>query len=168
MAQQVSDNDIECAVPYAGKEFDLVAMYDVLEHLENEISSLKNIHKALRKNGILMITVPAYMFLWSKHDEMVHHKRRYTREDLVRLVASQGYQVERSSYFNTWLFPPIALVRLIRRMCKSDVHHQEDKLANPADWINRILYRVFASEKYLLKLSNLPFGVSILLVARKA
>jgi len=145
-------------IPSFNQTFDLICMFDVLEHVEKDTETLKALKNILKKNGKLIVTVPAYNWLWSEHDNHLHHKRRYTRKRLEVDAKSAGWDVESSTYFNTILFPIIAIIRRSERIFK------KGKFANadlPHKYINKILTFVFRSEKYLLKLIRLPFGVSI-------
>ncbi len=110
-----------------------------------------------------MITVPAFEFLWSAHDEIHHHKRPYTKQMLTALFKNAGYTVRYISYFNTLLFPMIALVRVIGNL--SGRRNASD--AKPGNkLINDMLYRIFKSERVLLPNMTLPFGVSLLALAK--
>lgn len=151
-------------IPFEGERFDLIAMLDVLEHVEDDRGALVNLRKRLKPGGRLLLTVPAYMFLWSRHDEINHHQRRYTRGPLVRLVQETGYHVRHASYFNTLLFPLVLGVRTLNNLLGRD---EGSDLAMPSPPVNKLLTRVFASERHLVPRAALPFGVSILLVARK-
>jgi 2-polyprenyl-3-methyl-5-hydroxy-6-metoxy-1,4-benzoquinol methylase len=147
---------------FNGKKFQLVLFLDVIEHIEDDLAVVSIAKQYLSENGIVMITVPAFQFLWSAHDEIHHHKRRYTKESLTSLLLRAGYTVRYITYFNTLLFPIIALIRavgnLTGRRNASDAK-PENKL------INDMLYRVFKSERVLLPNISLPFGVSLLAVA---
>jgi SAM-dependent methyltransferase len=143
---------------------DVVTMFDVIEHLEDDLGALRRIHAVLPPGGVLVCTVPAFSFLWSEHDVVNHHFRRYTHRTLRGRLESAGFTVERISYFNAVLFPMIAAVRLLRpkgrRPGRSDMRM-------PAQWVNRILKKVFAAERFLLRFISLPFGVSLVAVCRK-
>ncbi|MGQ9805589.1 MAG: class I SAM-dependent methyltransferase [Chlorobiales bacterium] len=147
---------------FNGKKFQLVLFLDVIEHIEDDHATVSIAKQYLSENGVVMITVPAFQFLWSAHDEIHHHKRRYTQKSLVNLLEKAGYTVRYITYFNMLLFPMIALVRVVGnlsgRRSASDAK-PENKL------INDVLYRIFKSERALLPNFNLPFGVSVLAVA---
>jgi SAM-dependent methyltransferase len=150
-------------LPFGGKPFDLIALLDVLEHVAADEASLAALHARLKPGGTLLVTVPAYRFLWSAHDEVNHHVRRYTRGDLVRKLRAAGFHVRRATYFNTLLFPVIATVRLAgRRAGKTG-----SDLALPGDALNSLLTRIFASERLVVPRLSLPFGVSLLAVAER-
>lgn len=149
-------------VPIDPGRADVVLMLDVLEHLDGEASALGAARKLLAPEGLLVITVPAYQWLWSAHDVALGHRRRYTRARLRGAAEAAGFVVERISYFNTLLLPAIAAVRLRRRLLGRDGHD----LHRPAPMVNRALERVFAFERRLLTRLDLPFGSSLLLIAR--
>lgn len=146
-------------------QFDLITMFDVLEHIEEHSEVLQTARSLLKPGGYLMLTVPAFMFLWSAHDNHVHHKRRYTRKDIYSLLADAGFCIARVSYFNTLLFPAIAGIRLLQRAFKIRTTKTDFDMELPR-WLNAILAHIFGSERFLLKYINLPIGVSIFCAAK--
>jgi SAM-dependent methyltransferase len=151
-------------IPYEKNFFDLIIALDVLEHVEQDVNSLKTIHSHLVSDGKALITVPAFMFLWSKFDELNEHKRRYTLTELNTKLVEAGFTVEKISYFNTILFPIVFVVRMLNNALKRDGASDIDMPSLP---LNFVLAKIFGIEKYLLKFMNFPFGVSILAVVRK-
>jgi 2-polyprenyl-3-methyl-5-hydroxy-6-metoxy-1,4-benzoquinol methylase len=151
-------------IPYEENFFDLVTALDVIEHVDRDIDSLKAIRSRLISDGKAVITVPAYMFLWSTFDEMNEHKRRYTLTELNTKLVQAGFIVEKITYFNTLLFPVVYIVRKLNNFLKRDGASDVDMPNGP---LNFVLKGVFGIEKYLLRFVNLPFGVSILAVVRK-
>ena len=141
---------------------DVVLLLDVLEHLEDPAAALATARRALAPGGALVVTVPAYQWLWTGHDVALGHRRRYTARALRRLVAGAGFRVRRVTYFNTLLFPVIAVARAWKRLA-GDARHDLRRLPEP--W-SRWLERVFALERYLVPRVSLPFGSSLLLLAR--
>jgi SAM-dependent methyltransferase len=147
---------------FNGKKFQLVSFLDVIEHIEDDLAVVSIAKSYLSDTGYLMITVPAFQFLWSAHDEIHHHKRRYTKDSLTNLLEKAGYTVRYITYFNTLLFPMIALIRAMGNL--TGRHNASD--AKPANkLLNDTLYQVFKSERALLPKVNLPFGVSLLAIA---
>jgi hypothetical protein len=144
----------------------VVAALDGLEHIGDDVGALETLGDALVPGGLLMVTVPAYGWLWGPHDELNHHVRRYSRRDLRAAVEAAGFEVERTTYFNSLLFPVAAAVRLARRYL---IRHQEATahLAVPGRTVNELLTRVFAAERRVLRHVDLPFGVSVLALARR-
>jgi SAM-dependent methyltransferase len=143
-------------------QFDLIAMFDVLEHIEDQLGTLTTIKQSITRNGILAISVPAYMFLWSPHDDAVHHKIRYTIGNLRQILESAGFEILYSSYFNTLLFPLILVFRLLRRWFSQD-NQSDIKLPNPV--LNKIFTIIFGLEKFFLPKFKFPCGLSIIVIA---
>ena len=149
-------------VPIDPGTADVVLMLDVLEHLDAESAGLGAARKILVPGGLLVVTVPAYQWLWSAHDVHLGHRRRYTRARLRGAVEGAGLVVERVSYFNAALFPAVAAVRCAQRLARRDGHD----LQRPAPAVNRALAAVFALERHVVSRVDMPFGSSLLLVAR--
>lgn len=150
-------------VPYEKRFFDLITALDVIEHIDRDTDSLATIRSLLVSGGTAVITVPAYMFLWSSFDEMNEHKRRYTLAELQEKLVKVGFKVEKISYYNTLLFPVVFAVRMLNNIMKRDGASDIDMPSKP---VNFILEKIFGIEKSLLKFVNLPFGVSILAVVK--
>lgn len=134
--------------------FDFIACLDVLEHLENDELALAKIMNLMSESGKLLLTVPAYMFLWSKHDEILHHNKRYTLTEIEDLLNRVGLKIEFKSYFNMLLFP----LALVGRMIGKTGTRIPNKI------LNFIFLNIFTFEKYLLKFFNFPFGLSIVVI----
>ncbi len=144
--------------------FDLITMFDVVEHVEDHEGLLKEAHRRLAPNGHMLIAVPAYQWLWSKHDEVLHHKRRYTRTTLRPVVERAGFQVKHLTHFNTLLFPVAVLRRIVGRITGSNT---ADDLEVPSPVVNGILGGIFRLEKPVVSSITLPFGLSLLCLAEK-
>jgi SAM-dependent methyltransferase len=149
-------------IPLEAGRWDTVCLFDVLEHVADEAGALRACRRLLAPDGRLVVTVPAYQWLWSRHDELLGHRRRYTARALRAAVGAAGFAVERVTYFNTLLAPPIMAMR-IARVALGRSRHDLDR---PGPLTNRLLGRVFGAEASLLRFVSLPFGISILLVAR--
>jgi SAM-dependent methyltransferase len=142
-------------IPFPRRSFDLVCLFDVLEHIEEDVATLQALGALLAPGGHAVLTVPAYRWLWSEHDEFLHHKRRYTASELRRKIsAAGGLRVEEISYFNTLLFPLAAAARLLK----------VNGTAVPAPPINRLFHALFSAERFLVGRLPLPFGVSLVAV----
>lgn len=151
----------------AGRLFDAVLFLDVLEHLDDDGAALRGARELLAPGGVVLVTVPAFQFLWSQHDVANQHRRRYRRRELEALLTRNGFTVERSSYFNTVLFPVALAQRWIARVLGTGA---AAGLRVPPAPINRVMRRLFESEKRLLAARrgrSLPFGVSLLVVGRR-
>ena len=153
-----------------GKRYDVVTAFDVLEHLEDPLPALRAIHGALQPGGFFLCTVPAFPLLWSAHDELHHHFRRYRAPLLRGQLEQAGFTVRWTSHFNTWLFPGIAAVRLAERLLpgKTAAEGSSDLGKPPPAPLNAALEALFASERHLLAHVRLPFGVSLAAVGTKA
>lgn len=148
-------------IPFRGERFDLICMFDVLEHIDEDTQTLRALGSLLAPGGRLLVTVPAYQWLWSAHDEFLHHKRRYTAARLRRVADNAGLAVRRLSYFNTLLFPLAAIARLKDRLLGSGKATGTDVPSGP---VNSALERIFGLERHLLASASLPFGVSLMVV----
>ncbi len=146
-------------------DFDLVCAFDVIEHIEQDAGAIESLFKSLKHGGYAIFTVPAYQFLWSSHDEALHHKRRYTKESFAAILRQAGFQIEFISYYNTILFPLIALIRIAKKLF--GIRHGADDTMPRFDFINSALRAIFSLEKWILNPMTLPFGVSIVAVCRK-
>ncbi len=151
-------------IAYPDATFDLVVALDVIEHVSDDKKAIEEIKRVLKPGGIAILFVPAFMFLWGSTDVFSEHYRRYTRQELRAKLTAANFLPIRFSYFNTFLFPPIALWRLLNRIIP--LHsNSETELNNPL--VNSLLYAVFRSELSVLRFVNFPFGVSVLAVVRK-
>lgn len=148
-------------IPFAEKNFDLICMFDVLEHIEQDTETLLAIKKLLKKKGRILITVPAYQWLYGAHDEFLHHKRRYTANQLQGKTAAAGLKSTKMSYFNTILFPIAAIVRFKDKFLGNASATGTNV---PPAIINNIFQKLFGFERFLLERFNLPFGISLLCV----
>lgn len=148
-------------IPFTEQKFDLICMFDVLEHIEQDTETLSSIKKLLKKNGRILITVPAYQWLYGAHDKYLHHKRRYTANQLKRKIADADLRYSRISYFNTILFPLAAIVRLKDKWLGNAT---ASGTTVPPAIINNLFRELFGFERFLLQRIDLPFGVSLLCV----
>jgi SAM-dependent methyltransferase len=141
----------------------VVVLADVIEHLDDELPCLNAARRALAPNGVLIVTVPAYMFLWSPADEINHHRRRYTSRRL-RKVIEPLFAIEHVTYFNTLLFGLVLVGRVLESALRRPGN---DMAAVPSAPVNTALQNIFAAEAGIVPRRRLPFGVSILCIARK-
>lgn len=151
-------------LPFESDSFDLVLALDVIEHLQDDLPALRELHRVLRPGGLLLVTVPALQMLWSGHDEANGHYRRYTTSGVHRRIASAGFCVTLSTYFNALLFVPILAVRTLWRMRPEKTG--SDVFLVP-EFLNRILLEIFSFERRVIGRSKLPVGVSALCLAHK-
>ena len=148
--------------------FDLVTAFDVLEHLVDDAAAVDAMVAAARPGGHIVVTVPAMQWLWSDHDVVNHHHRRYNRAELVDVLEASGLRVEHASYFNTVLFPLAVMARLAGRFVRRDRPARSDlELELPSRTVNRILTTVFGAERGWIATRRSPFGLSLVAVASK-
>lgn len=144
---------------------DIMTFLDVVEHVEDDRQLLRDAYQRIASNGYILITVPAYRWMWSKHDDINHHKRRYSKESLRLLVRDAGFDIVHLTYFNTLLFPIAAAKRLLSRLLRLQ---EGDEFTIPPKPINALLHSVFALERLVVPRYSFPFGLSLLCLARKA
>jgi SAM-dependent methyltransferase len=153
-------------LPYEA-EFDAIGAFDVIEHIDDDTAVLTSIHRALKPNGIVILTVPQHKWLWSATDEQAMHKRRYTRQDLSAKLAAAGFAMLRCTSFVTTLLPVMYLSRLAKREqpagAEGDVYEFE---ISPA--ANTVCAAAMRIDEALIGMGvSLPVGGSLLAVARK-
>jgi SAM-dependent methyltransferase len=157
-------------IPYENNKFDLICLIDVLEHIDDDLGTLKNLHRLLKPGGKLLITAPAYKFLWSHQDEISQHKRRYIRSNLKNLISDAGFRVRYSTYFNTFFFPIVLTVRTFKSIARSllgkSVYEGND-YNMPSEPVNRLMTAIFSLERHAISRIPLPFGVSIMVIAQQ-
>lgn len=160
----------EGSLPFAAASFDLLIALDVIEHIGDDRAALKDYRRLLRPGGRLLLTVPAYRWLWSWHDQVNHHRRRYTRRSLGKVLAEAGLVEERLTYYCFLLFLPVALVRVLEKTLARLIGYRREELAFriPPLPVNRLLTRLFAAERHWLRRRGFPFGSSLLALARRA
>jgi SAM-dependent methyltransferase len=152
-------------LPHDDNTFDVVTALDVIEHLDDDLASLREMRRVLRPGGRVLLFVPAFMFLWGVQDDVSNHRRRYKLNELERVVEAAGFEVERATYANITFFAPILLVRAFMRLARIRPASGDFKINVPA--FNGVLGRVFGAERFWLSRMNFPFGVSALCVARR-
>ena len=151
-------------LPYEDASFDLVTGLDVVEHLDDDLSGLREMHRVLRPGGRALLFVPAFMFLWGVQDDISHHRRRYTLRELKQKVTEAGLSIERATYANISFFLPILIGRLLMRLTRIRPA-SENNITIGA--LNGLLGRILGAEGWWLQRMNFPFGVSIVCVARR-
>jgi len=160
-----SSENIKIVKDFNNKDFfDLIVVADVIEHIKDDKLIINQLSNSLKKNGKLLLTAPAYQFLFSNKDVALHHYRRYTKFSLNKLF-EENYTILKSSYFNFLLFLPLCISILIMKVLKIQFIDSVEK--KPNFLVNTLLYLVFISESILLKFINLPFGISILTFCKK-
>ncbi|MCX7765912.1 MAG: class I SAM-dependent methyltransferase [Candidatus Sumerlaeia bacterium] len=162
--------DLICAdvnyLPFTDSCCDLVFALDLLEHISDDEKVLQEIWRICRPGGMLLLTVPAHQFLWSEHDEALHHYRRYSMSQFYQLIVKSGFIPVKFSYCISFLFLPILIFRRLQKIIKSPAKPKTHLIILPK-LINSFLIWLLKLEAKLIRFINLPFGVSILVVAQK-
>ena len=151
-------------MPFAKQSFDCITALDVLEHVD-DFKSLKEICRVLRKSGIIIATVPAFPQLWSRWDEVLHHKRRYTQKTLKSVLQRNGFKIVKISYLHSFLFLPVLIIRAVKNLINRNYYPSDFKLSNRV--INYLLENIAKLEKFLIINARIPFGTSLIVVAEK-
>ena len=154
------------AIALRDQSVDVVTALDVLEHIREDLPALREMNRILKPSGKLIVIVPAYGFLWSEHDEALHHYRRYVARELRAKLTASNFEIERSTYFITGLFFPILFFRLWQGLRRTSIEASVSYRLPPL-WANRLLIWLLDVERSLLDHFNLPFGVSLIVVGRK-
>ncbi|HEX9481637.1 MAG TPA: class I SAM-dependent methyltransferase [Solirubrobacteraceae bacterium] len=153
-------------MPFADDSFDLAVSLDVVEHLEDDLGALREMRRTVATGGALLLTVPAYQWLWSGHDEINHHQRRYTRRSLQAVAEQAGWSQVRTTYFNSLLLPVAILLRVLDRVNTKTTESSLD-LWVPPEPVNRILELPLTLEAALIaRGGRIPAGLSLLSVFR--
>ena len=145
-------------------KYDLIIAADVVEHIKDDKKIIKNLSKHLKKNGHILITVPAFNFLFSSKDIALKHFRRYKKNNLKKLLKNH-FVIKKISYFNFFLFIPIVVSILFLKIRKKKYIKFAE--TTPTTLLNLFLFKVFNLEKIFLKFLNFPFGISIIVLAKK-
>ena len=156
-----------CELPFADASFDLITSFDVVCQCEPDLANdaLAGFWRVLRPGGLLLLRMPAYQWLFGRHDELVHNLRRYTRGEVARQLREHGFAIERSSYANCLLFPIAAIKRLKDRMLPPKQECSDVSVTG--GWANSLLATLLRAEAPLVSRVGLPFGLTIVALARK-
>jgi SAM-dependent methyltransferase len=153
-------------MPFAESSFDFAVSLDVIEHLEDDLAALRELRRTIAPGGALLVTVPAYQWLWSGHDQINHHHRRYTRRSLQRVAEQAGWKQTRTTYFNSLLLPIAVILRLLDRVATKTTESSLD-LWVPPEPLNWLLERPLSIEAALVaRGGRIPAGLSLLSVFR--
>ena len=155
------------ALPLATSSAHLLTALDVLEHMADDVAALAECHRVLRPGGHLLLAVPAYRFLWSEHDEALGHRRRYIASELHIKLNHSGFEVLKRSYVVFFPFAAILGYRLFRGIFPKNPLAPKASHVEVPGLLNRLFISLLALEASLLRKVNLPFGSSIVVVARK-
>ena len=152
------------ALPIQSEVFDTVVTLDTIEHIPDDHKAVSEIARILKPGGVLLLNVPAYQWLWGPHDVALMHQRRYTRTQVRNLLTTNGFKIERLSYHIFFLFPLVALSRFLSKFKKGE---PDAKLPSIPRWVEAMFTIIQRGEAAIITRSNLPWGSSIVAVARK-
>jgi SAM-dependent methyltransferase len=152
---------------FADSQFELITSFDVICNTNiDDAKAVANFHRWLQGTGYVLLTVPAYQFLHGKHDEVVHQDKRYTRKKLRRIFEQQGFEVLKITYTVSLLFPFALIKRIIDKLFgEKGKDHNEVKMPSP--FINALFLFAMRVENFALQFMPMPFGLSVLILARK-
>ena len=151
-------------LPYSNRSFDLVTCFDVLgqKHVDDK-KAISELYRVTKPGGYIFLRIAAYPFLYSLHDRLVSNEKRYNKDDFLRIIASKKISLLKISYVNMFLFPAIALKRILFKF-KTD--RQSDVFLLPG-WLNNVLLIPLLIEAWLIKYFDFPFGLSLVALVRK-
>jgi len=157
-------------LPFADASFDLVCLFDTIEHIPDDELALREVRRVLKPGGSVFVSVPAYQWLWSQNDKTAHHFRRYTRSRLRGVLERAGFVPRKVSYFNTLLLPLIVpsvlWQKLMDRLGRLPAGY--NNMSVPlAPWLNRVFTALMSSERFVLRWLSSPLGHSVLALARR-
>ncbi len=152
-------------LPFKEKQFDIVLLLDVLEHIKDDKRALQEARRVLKDNGLIILTAPALPFIWSKHDQMQGHFRRYKKTDFHELADKLDLEIQRLSYFNTFLLVPIGIIRKLSVLKPFGRLGEYDSKINfdiaKFTLLNKLLLGIFKTEINLSEILEYPAGVSL-------
>ena len=151
-------------LPYESGSFELVTALDVVEHLDDDVAGLREMRRVLRRDGRVLLFVPAFMFLWGVQDDVSNHRRRYTLPSLLQAVEAAGFAVEWASYANISFFLPVLVVRSMMRWLGL---RAATEYGINISLLNGPFSSLFAAERFVLERGKIPFGVSAVCIARR-
>lgn len=146
-----------------GKQYSLILMLDVLEHLESPVDALRRVLELLTPEGIVVITVPAFMVLWTNHDLLNHHHTRYTKQRFREVAQHGGFRIDEERYLYHWTCP----IKLAMHLVESIFHLKPAAPKIPAGWANETLFWMSRLEQKTLSIYPMPFGSSLMVVGGK-
>jgi SAM-dependent methyltransferase len=152
------------SLPFADGDFDVVLATDIVEHIEDDRKTLRELYRVLVPGGHVMVAVPAFPSLWGLQDVVAHHKRRYKMDNLIEKMRSSGFSIRRSFYFNYLLFLPIWLAR--RLIDAFGIKRASENEFNTTA-LNQLLFWIFALDVRTAPSLHPPFGVSIMVIGEK-
>ena len=150
-------------LPFKKGTFDVVCVLDVLEHVDDKLA-VKEIRRVLKNSGFIVVTVPAFWWLWSKWDDVLHHKRRYTKKRLMEILVQEGFVIQRNTYIHSFLVLPSLIIRKLKQFQQKT--YTSDFQINNA-FMNKLLLFMSELEQMWINRYDMPFGTSVLCIAQK-
>lgn len=150
---------------YPNHSFDAVLLFDILEHADDH-AVLKEMHRIVKPGGLILMTVPAYTWLWSRWDDVLHHKRRYTAKSLRHVLVQHYFSVVKISFLFSFLVFPALCIRFVKKLLYKNKFYPSDFVLS-APIINTLLFFLCQGELAILKYGSIPFGTSIIAIAKK-
>lgn len=154
-------------LPFPDQTFDMVAAVELLEHMADDEKVLGEFLRVLKSGGRLFLTVPAYQFLWTEHDDALGHQRRYTLGGLRDKLQRSGFVIEKGTYM-VCLTSPLFFYRLVKKLFRRNKREPKTSYVRVPNFLNKVLVFPFFLEAKIVQIGRLPFGTSIMLVARRA
>jgi SAM-dependent methyltransferase len=151
-------------LPFTDASFDVVTALDVIEHLDDDVAGLKEMHRVLKAGGKTLVFVPAFMWLWGVQDDVSNHRIRYTKKQITERLERAGFAIERATYANLTFFAPILGGRTLMRI--AGIRPESENNVNVSA-LNGVFGKLFGAERFWLKNFDFPLGVSIVVVAEK-
>lgn len=158
-------NDIK--LPFKDRSYDVVGAFDVLEHIDKQVEALKEWKRVLKDDGAIIITVPAYQWLWTDHDVSLHHKRRYTTKRLAGAAKKAGLKPERKSYAIVFSLPLIVGFRFLNKV-RGRKADSETSYVDVPEWVNSAFTKILYGEAKLHRRMGFLGGTSVVAILRKA
>ncbi len=163
---EVVEGSVE-ELPFPDHSFDFAVCLDVIEHLDDDLRTMRELRRVVRPGGRLLVTVPAYPSLWSSHDVVNHHRRRYTRSTLLHVARESGWEATRTTHFNALLLPAAMAYRWWERLSHQPLGERSSDLERTPAWLNQVLRVPLEVEARLIaRGARIPFGLSLLVVLR--
>jgi len=155
-----------CNLPFLAESCEVIVALDLLEHLQEDKRAIREFGRVLKRNGFLIISVPAYKMLWGRLDDLARHYRRYRLKELREKINKEGFKIKKISYISCFLFPAISISRLTERLFRNSSQSKSD-LKMPGRVINSMLKKIFSYEANFIDKIAFPFGSSVVCVAQK-
>lgn len=162
LGKEVGSSPLPELTGVADGQYDMIAVLDVVEHIEDDVAALEAMAKRLKPGGTILITVPAHQWMWSAHDVVNHHKRRYSKATLTAALERAGLKWRKLGYFNSLLFPAAVAARLAGKLTGKD----DSDDSPPAKPLNAIFEKIFGLERHLVGRMPLPPGLSLIVLAQ--